>query len=325
MAPKQIVVATLRVEHDLPATPLVLEYVELRSYGLLPRSHFRLLQSLAIALRTRHMQAKWGKGVDTRPTLASSRSCTGLKEIWCILAGAHISHAHQYDLRLLTLINLRSSVTPSISLFCTASRIARCDTPQMNSLTERWVRSLKEKVLCMLLRSSLPVAFWWLAVECAAYLLNRLSTKTVLGYMSPYECVYGAAPNLKWIRIWGCKCYALKRKADRRKDFDEKAYTGFLVGYAQQNTGYLVFVPALDKIVVSVHVVFNEIIPDPSAKYFSELERLKIEVASESRDQRTISSWLGYSTLMTRMALSMWPRAWGLHRGVSSAGDYSRL
>jgi hypothetical protein len=39
------------------------------------------------------------------------------------------------------------------------------DTPEMNSVTERWVRTLKEKVLCMLLRSSLPVAFWWLAVE----------------------------------------------------------------------------------------------------------------------------------------------------------------
>ena len=86
------------------------------------------------------------------------------------------------------------------------------DTPQMNSITERWVRSLKEKVLCMLLPSSLPVAFWWLAVECAAYLLNRLPTKTVLGYMSPNECVYGAAPDLKWICTRGCKCYALKPK-----------------------------------------------------------------------------------------------------------------
>ena len=47
---------------------------------------------------------------------------------------------------------------------------------------------------------------------------------------------------------------------------------------------FIFFVPALDKIVVSVHVVFNEIIPDPSAEYFLELERLKIEVASESRD-----------------------------------------
>ena len=67
------------------------------------------------------------------------------------------------------------------------------DTPQLNFITERWVRSMKEKVLCMLLRSSLPVA--WLAVECAAYLLNRLPIKTVLGSMSPYECVYGAAPD----------------------------------------------------------------------------------------------------------------------------------
>ena len=41
------------------------------------------------------------------------------------------------------------------------------DTPHVNSVTERWVRSRKEKVLCMLLRSSLPVAFWWLSVGCA--------------------------------------------------------------------------------------------------------------------------------------------------------------
>ena len=157
------------------------------------------------------------------------------------------------------------------------------DTPQMNSVTERWVRSLKEKVMCMLLRSSLPVAFWWLAVECAAYLLNRIPTKTARGYMSPYDCIFGSAPDLKWLRIWGCKCYALKPIAERRKDFDDKAYSGFLVGYAQQNTGYMIFVPELDKIIVSVHVVFNEVIPDPTADYFSELEKLKIEVAPDSQ------------------------------------------
>jgi hypothetical protein len=158
------------------------------------------------------------------------------------------------------------------------------DTPQMNSVTERWVRSLKEKVLCMLLRSSLPVAFWWLAVECAVYLLERIPTKTALGYMTPYECLYGRPPDLKWLRIWGCKCYALKPAAERRKDFDDKTYAGHLVGYAQQNTGYMIFVPALDKIIVSVHVIFNEIIPDPTAEYFSELEKLNIKVADDSKD-----------------------------------------
>ena len=98
--------------------------------------------------------------------------------------------------------------------------------------------------------------------------------------------------------IWGCKCCALKPKADRRKDFNEKVYTGFLVGYAQQNTKYLVFVPALDKTVVSVHVVFNEIIPDPSVEYFSELERLQIEVASESRDPKDYQFLVGLQLLL---------------------------
>ena len=39
--------------------------------------------------------------------------------------------------------------------------------------------------------------------------------------------------------------------------------------------------PFLDKIIVSAHVVFNEIIPNPNDESFAELERLKVNVASE--------------------------------------------
>ena len=31
-------------------------------------------------------------------------------------------------------------------------------------------------------------------------------------------------------------------------------------------------------VIVSLHVIFNEVIPDPTADYFARLERLKIEV-----------------------------------------------
>ena len=41
MAPKQIVVTTLRIGHDLPTVPLLLKYMELRRYRLLPRSNLR--------------------------------------------------------------------------------------------------------------------------------------------------------------------------------------------------------------------------------------------------------------------------------------------
>ena len=47
---------------------------------------------------------------------------------------------------------------------------------------------------------------------------------------------------------------------------------------------YLVFMPLLDKIIVSVHVEFNVIIPNPTDEYVAELERLKINVDSESQD-----------------------------------------
>jgi hypothetical protein len=48
---------------------------------------------------------------------------------------------------------------------------------------------------------------------------------------------------------------------------DDKAQSGFLVGYAQANTGYMIFEPSLDKqLIVYVHVVFNEVIPDPTPR-----------------------------------------------------------
>jgi hypothetical protein len=55
------------------------------------------------------------------------------------------------------------------------------------------------------------------------------------------------------------------------------AYSGFLVGYAEENTGYQVFVPELDRVITFVHCIFNEVIPNPTAEYFSELERLQVK------------------------------------------------
>jgi hypothetical protein len=123
------------------------------------------------------------------------------------------------------------------------------DTPEMNSLLERKVRDLKERVMSMLLHSTLPVSFWWMAWKTACYLQNRMPTVTVYGYMTPFENVRGAPPSLKRLRIWGCNAYVLKPKAARRKDFDDKAYSGFHAGYADDDRGYEIYIPELDKIV----------------------------------------------------------------------------
>ena len=84
-------------------------------------------------------------------------------------------------------------------------------------------------------------------------------------------------------KIRECKCYALTPIVERRTNFDAKAHSGFLDVCAAENVGYIyvIIVPELDKIIISLHVVFNEVIPDPTADYFAELEKIKIKVASD--------------------------------------------
>ena len=53
--------------------------------------------------------------------------------------------------------------------------------------------------------------------------------------------------------MWGCMCYALKPIAEGLKDFNDKANSGFLVGYAAANIDYMILVAKLA-------IIFNEVI-----------------------------------------------------------------
>ena len=58
------------------------------------------------------------------------------------------------------------------------------ETPELNATTERKFRTLGERTLCMMLRSGLPVDFWWDAYEASNYITNRLPTKTSCMWIS---------------------------------------------------------------------------------------------------------------------------------------------
>jgi hypothetical protein len=128
----------------------------------------------------------------------------------------------------------------------------------------------------MLLRAGLPVVFWWDAYEASEYITNSLPTKTAKGYISPEEFVTGQAPDVSHWRIWGCKAYVKVPRSYQRKDFTSKMMSGFHVGYSRTPIGYKVFVPELNDIITTVHVTFNEVIPDYTAEYYQELSRLNI-------------------------------------------------
>ena len=160
------------------------------------------------------------------------------------------------------------------------------DTPELNSTSERKWRTLGEMCLSMLLRSGLPTDFWWDAYEAATYIAIRLPTKTVKGYLTPYECVHGEIPDLSHLRIWGCKTYLKMPRNYARKDFRDKAFSGYMIGYSAEGAiGYKIFVPEFKEVIVGVNCTFNEIIPSYAEEYFNEINKLKFETA---KDESTV-------------------------------------
>ena len=127
------------------------------------------------------------------------------------------------------------------------------DTPELNAVSERKFRTLGEMTLAMLTDSGLPKSFWWDAYVTACVITRMMPTRTYRGWMSPMECVPGGkVPNLSRLRRWGCKAYVLQPKADRRKDWEDKARVDYFICYSKTKVGYQVLVG--DAEITSVHV-----------------------------------------------------------------------
>jgi hypothetical protein len=146
----------------------------------------------------------------------------------------------------------------------------------------------------MIIRSNLPVDFWWNSYNTSNFITNRLPTKTAFGYQTPYEGVYKEIPDLSQLRVWGCKTYYKFPKAYLRKDFRDKCYVGYLMGYSEEGeVGYKVFIPDLNEVVVGVHCLFNEVIPSYREEYFQELSKMRFELAKEESTVESFEHFVG--------------------------------
>ena len=112
--------------------------------------------------------------------------------------------------------------------------------------------------------------------------------------MSPYEFLEGEPPDISHFRIWGCQAFARIPRDYIRKDLSEKTYNGYLVGYSDSGEiGYKIWVPSLKEIVISIHCNFNEVIPDYTEEYFSELTKYNFEVEKQAMDPREFDHLVG--------------------------------
>lgn len=109
-------------------------------------------------------------------------------------------------------------------------------TPEQNGLAERLNRTLLEKARSMLFQSGLKVDFWAEAIATAVYLKNVSPTK-VLKDKTPQEVWSGKKPNLKHLKVFGCKAMVHIPKKKRSK-WDPQSEVHIFLGYCETEKNY---------------------------------------------------------------------------------------
>lgn len=94
-------------------------------------------------------------------------------------------------------------------------------TPQQNGVSERFNRTIIEKVRAMLTESHVPRYLWNEAVLSTTYLLNRSPTSVLKDQVTPVEIWTNQKPNISKLRVFGSKAFAwipsqLRKKLDSK-------------------------------------------------------------------------------------------------------------
>ena len=108
--------------------------------------------------------------------------------------------------------------------------------PEQNGLAERFNRTLVEMVRCMLKDSGMDKKYWAEAMKTAAYVRNSLPCDVNQG-KSPIEATMKQKPDLEFMRVFGCICYAHVPK-QRRFKLDDTAVKCRMLGYAEDQRAY---------------------------------------------------------------------------------------
>ncbi|GJZ04794.1 retrovirus-related pol polyprotein from transposon TNT 1-94 [Tanacetum coccineum] len=124
------------------------------------------------------------------------------------------------------------------------------------TVAERKNRTQIKAARTMLEDSLLPTVVWAEVVNTACYVLNRVLV-TKPHNKTPYGLIVGRAPNISFIRPFGCPVTILNT-LDPLGKFDGKVEEEFLVGYSVNSKAFRVFNTETRKVEENLHVNFLE-------------------------------------------------------------------
>lgn len=113
---------------------------------------------------------------------------------------------------------------------------------QANGAAENLILHLKDNARSMMIAANLPDCFWEYALQMAAYVHNRLVSRsnTASKNKTPYEAMFGKKPDISHIRVFGCKVFVHVPK-ETRKSIDDKARECVYLGHDDNQRAYLVY------------------------------------------------------------------------------------
>ena len=129
-------------------------------------------------------------------------------------------------------------------------------TPEQNGVSERRNRFIIKMAICLLHEKNFLKKFWTEAVNTTVFLKNRLPTKAV-NNETPFEAWYGYKPQMHFLKVFGCLCFAYVPQVRREKLY-KKAIVGIFIGYSIVSKAYKLFQLNFETITISRDMHFME-------------------------------------------------------------------
>ena len=143
--------------------------------------------------------------------------------------------------------------------FCEELRINRTLTvphlSQQNPYAERAWGTLQKHLRSSLIESGVDHRFWSYGIEQAALVTNILPDDNGV---SPYERVYGKKYDYTSLHVIFSLCYYLVPDKDRPSRLSPRALPAIYLGPDKHRNGHYVYVPSMQRLTSSYHLVFNE-------------------------------------------------------------------